>query len=181
MAMRFGMAVLRLVIGALFMGHGLQKLAGWFGGQGLAGTADGFERIGLRPARAHAVAAGGSETVGGALLAVGALTPLATSVLSGTMAVAIDKVHARNGPWVTGGGYEYNLVLMAALFAIAAAGPGRLSVDARLGIGRSGAGIALAQLATALLAAGFVVRLGTAAGLGASEAGVERGETTAGS
>lgn len=50
------------------MGHGLQKLAGRFGGHGIAGTGQFFEGIGLRPGRAQATAAGISETAGGALL-----------------------------------------------------------------------------------------------------------------
>ena len=50
--MRIGMTVLRVVVGAFFIGHGLQKLAGWFGGHGLDGTAGFFESIGLRPGKA---------------------------------------------------------------------------------------------------------------------------------
>src|SRR3954468_16905365 len=128
--MRFGIAVLRAVIGGLFIGHGLQKLTGHFGGYGLEGTAQGFESLGLKPGKVHATAAGVAETAGGALLLTGAATPLAAGALSGTMAVAIKKVHLTNGPWAANNGYEYNLVLLAALFAITAAGPGVVSVDA---------------------------------------------------
>lgn len=158
--MRLGMASLRAVVGVLFMGHGLQKLKGWFGGSGLEATAEGFEAIGLRPGKVHALAAGASETAGGAMLAGGLLTALAASMLSGTMAVAIETVHAKNGPWASKGGYEYNLVLMASLFAIAAAGPGAWSLDERLEIERSGGGVALAQLAAGLAAGAAVARLG---------------------
>ena len=49
--MKLGFAVLRVVVGGLFMGHGLQKLIGAFGGHGLEGTAKGFESLGLRPGR----------------------------------------------------------------------------------------------------------------------------------
>ena len=125
-------AALRGVIGILFMGHGLQKLKGWFGGHGIEGTAGFFEMLGLRPGKRHATAAGLSETVGGGLLALGALTPLATTLLIGTMVTAIRKVHAPKGPWVTEGGYEYNLVLIAALTDLADHGPGSASVDAAL-------------------------------------------------
>ena len=59
------------------------------------------------------------------------------------MTVAIDKVHRPKGPWVSDGGYEYNAVLMAAVFAITADGPGALSLDRR----RWGTGWAVAQLA----------------------------------
>jgi putative oxidoreductase len=162
--MSLGIALLRAVVGVLFMGHGLQKLKGWFGGYGLQATGQAFEGMGLRPGKVHATAAGTAETAGGALLAVGLLTPLAASLLTGTMAVAIHKVHAKNGPWATGGGYEYNLVLMAAAFAVVAAGPGRLSLDERLGLARAGGGVALAELGTGLLGAMAALRLGAAGG-----------------
>jgi putative oxidoreductase len=120
---------LRGVIGALFVGHGTQKLFGWFGGPGLQGASGMMESLELRPPKRHAIAAGVSETAGGALVLLGALTPFATTALTATMVTAIRKVHAHKGPWVTGGGYEYNLVLIAALTALAENGPGPLSVD----------------------------------------------------
>jgi putative oxidoreductase len=145
--MRLGLALLRLIVGGLFMGHGLQKLTGWFRGHGLQATAEGFESMGLRPGRVHAAGAGASETAGGALIAAGLLTPLGASLLSGTMITAIRKVHAPNGPWAAEGGYEYNLVMLAAVFAITDLGPGAWSLDEALGIHCSGPGWALAQLA----------------------------------
>lgn len=130
--MTLGSTVIRGVIGPLFVGHGTQKLFGWFGGHGLEGTGGYFESLGLRPGRKHATAAGMAEAVGGALLTLGAMTPLATTMISGTMVTAIRKAHGSNGPWVTEGGYEYNLVVLAAMTALADRGPGRLSVDAAL-------------------------------------------------
>src|SRR3954453_2154053 len=99
--MKLGIAVLRTVVGVLFMGHGLQKLKGWFGGYGPDATGQAFDGMGLKPGKAHATAAGASETAGGALLPTGLLTPLAGSMLTGTMTVAIERVHLRNGPWNT--------------------------------------------------------------------------------
>jgi putative oxidoreductase len=145
--MRLGSAVLRVTVGGLFIGHGLQKVAGWFGGTGLEGTGESFERMGLRPGRPHAAAAGIGETVGGALVAGGLLTPLGAAVLSGSMITAIRKMHVSRGPWVTDGGYEYNLVLLAGLFALCDAGPGGLSLDEALGTRRAGPLWALAELA----------------------------------
>jgi uncharacterized membrane protein YphA (DoxX/SURF4 family) len=92
--MQLGLALPRAIVGGLFIGHGLQTLTGWFGGYGLEGTGKGFEAMGLRPGRVHAAAAGASETAGGALIATGLLTPVAASLLSGTMVTAIRKVHA---------------------------------------------------------------------------------------
>lgn len=154
-----GLAVLRGVVGGLFIGHGSQKLFGSFGGHGLAATASGFEQMGLRPGRQMATAAGASELVGGSLLALGASTPLASAMLSGTMATAIEKVHRRNGVWVTNGGFEYNVVMMAAVFALADTGPGRLSLDHLRGRERRGVHWALAQLAAGLAGSAAVAAL----------------------
>src|SRR4051812_30112144 len=123
--MDFGKTLLRTVVGGLFIGHGAQKLFGWFGGHGPEGTGDFFDSLGLRPGRRQALAAGAAGAGGGALLALGFLTPLAAAALTGTMATAIRKVHGPKGPWVTDGGYEYNLVLATVALALTADGPGR--------------------------------------------------------
>ncbi len=149
--MSFARLILRASVGGLFIGHGTQKLFGWFGGHGLEATGQAFEGLGLRPGRHHAVAAGIGETAGGAALALGAATPLAAASLTATMLTAIDRVHFKNGPWVTNGGYEYNLVLIAAALAVAETGPGPLSVDHALGVERSGARWALAALAAGIV------------------------------
>jgi putative oxidoreductase len=151
--MQIGRLLLRATVGGFFVGHGTQKLFGWFGGNGLEATAQGFEQLGLRPGRPNAIAAGAAEAGGGALLATGLATPFAASVLTATMITAIRTVHAKNGPWVTDGGYEYNIVLIAAALALVEVGPGDLSLDAALGQERSGAGWALAALISGALGA----------------------------
>jgi putative oxidoreductase len=151
--MKIGRLLLRTVVGGLFVGHGTQKLFGWFGGAGLDTTAQGFEHLGLRPGKPNAIAAGAAEAGGGALLALGLETPFAASVLTATMLTAIHRVHAKNGPWVTNGGYEYNLVLIAAALALAEVGPGPLSLDAARGRERSGSHWALAALAAGAVGA----------------------------
>jgi putative oxidoreductase len=118
--MRLGITLLRVVIGALFMGHGLQKLLGWFGGYGLEATGGAFEGMGLRPGKVHATAAGIAETAGGALMVAGKVTPLASAMITGTMTTAIEKVHLEKGVWNQEGGFEYPVVLTAAAFAVAA-------------------------------------------------------------
>jgi putative oxidoreductase len=147
--MDLGRTIVRGVVGPLMVGHGTQKLFGWFGGQGLESTGGFFETLGLRPGRRHASAAGAAETLGGALVTAGALTPLASTLVSSVMMTAIRKVHAKNGPWVTSGGYEYNVVLIAAMTALAESGPGRPSVDAALAPRLRGRGWAIASLAAA--------------------------------
>ncbi|HKG38915.1 MAG TPA: DoxX family protein [Conexibacter sp.] len=155
------MTILRVTVGGLFVGHGTQKLFGWFGGDGPEATGGFFQqKLGLAPGRHHALAAGAAEAGGGALLATGFLTPLGAMLTSSTMTTAIRLVHARRGVWNTRGGFEYNAVLMAAGFAITAAGPGRWSVDGARGRERWGDGWAVAQLAGALAGSALAVEAG---------------------
>jgi putative oxidoreductase len=147
----------RTVIGGLFVGHGTQKLFGWFDGPGLQGTAGFMQALELRPAKPHAVAAGAAETIGGTLLALGLATPLGASSLIGTMIVAIRKVHLPKGPWVSNGGYEYNLVLIAAVAALVEAGPGELSLDHLLGIERKGPAWALAVVGAGAVGSTLII------------------------
>jgi putative oxidoreductase len=156
LSMTLGAPLLRGVTGALFVGHGTQKLFGWFDGPGLEGVKGMMESLELRPPKRHAVAAGLAETAGGALLLLGALTPFATTALTATMVTAIRKVHADKGPWVTGGGYEYNLVLIAVAAGIALSGPGGWSLDALFGWDELATGWRLAAVALGLVA-GLVV------------------------
>lgn len=151
--MNIGRLLLRAAIGGYFIGHGAQKLFGWFGGSGLDGTAQSFERLGLRPGRLNAIAAGVAEAGGGLLLTLGLATPAAAAALVGTMSTAIHRVHWKNGPWVSKGGYEYNVVLIAGALALADTGPGSLSLDAKLGIERRGGKWALLALAGGLAGA----------------------------
>ncbi len=144
--MKIGRLLLRLTVGSLFIGHGTQKLFGWFGGHGLDATSQGFESLGMRPGRRNAIAAGAAEAGGGAALVLGFATPLAASALTATMLTAIRRVHLPNGPWAANNGYEYNLVMIAAVLALAEVGPGELSLDHALGIERNGPGWAIAAL-----------------------------------
>ncbi len=145
--MKIGRLLLRLTVGSLFFGHGTQKLFGLFGGHGLDATANMFESLGMRPGRRNAIAAGLAEAGGGAALAAGFATPLAAATLTSVMLTAIHRVHLKNGPWVTNGGYEYNAVLVAAVIALTEVGPGDVSLDHALGTERSGPGWALLALA----------------------------------
>ena len=132
--MGLGKLILRVALGGYFFGHGMQKLAGWFGGGGPEGTGQVFEQAGLRPGRESALLAGAAEAGGGSLLALGLFTPAAVSMLTGVMANAIRHVHRQNGLWVTDGGVEYPVVILASLTALADGGPGRFSLDEALGI-----------------------------------------------
>jgi putative oxidoreductase len=151
--MDIALLALRVVVGLLMAGHGAQKLFGAFGGHGIEGTAGFFESIGVRPARRNAVAAGAAELGAGVLLVLGLMTPLAAALVISVMVVAIATVHAKNGPWVTEGGYEYNVVLMAVAFALAGVGPGGISLDNALGWmpDITGTGAAFGALAVGML------------------------------
>jgi len=162
---------LRVTLGGVMAGHGLQKLAGKFGGPGLEATAAGFEHIGFHPGKPYATAAALSETIGGGLLAAGALTPVGASMVTGTMGVAIAKVHGRNGLWVTGGGYEYNLLLIAGAFALTEIGPGHLALDGVVFKRRRGLRWALVELAAGLAGAALVVKLASRGAASATESG----------
>src|SRR3954453_22024253 len=147
--MKLWRLILRVLVGGLFVGHGTQKLFGWFGGHGIEGTGGFFESLGLRPGKQKAIAAGVSAAGGGALFAAGVAMPLAGAAITGTMATAIRHVHGAKGPWSTDGGWEYNAVLIAAVFAIVEQGPGPVSLDQALGIERSGLALALATVGAA--------------------------------
>jgi putative oxidoreductase len=171
--MNSGRLLARVTIGGLFVGHGTQKLFGWFGGPGIEGTTGMFDRLELRPARRNALAAAVSETAGGALLAAGALMPVAGAMLTGTMVTAIRTVHFEKGLWNTSGGYEFNLTLIAALAALIDSGPGSPSVDNALGLDLKGGGWALAALAAG--AAGSAATIKLARGTAAEQATPARG------
>jgi putative oxidoreductase len=151
-----GRFLIRLLIGGFFIGHGTQKLLGWFGGGGPEQTGQMFESVGLRPGRRMAVAAGATEVTGGTLIAAGLATPFAAASLIGVMLTAIKSVHWSKGPWVTSGGYEYNAVLVAVLFTLAERGPGWISLDRALGTERCGTRWALFALGAGATGAALV-------------------------
>jgi putative oxidoreductase len=146
-----GLLVLRIVVGVVFVAHGSQKLFAAFGGPGIERFAAALEHMGMPPGRPHAYASGAAELAGGFLLALGLLTPVATALITAVMVVAVVKVHLRGGFFVTNEGYEFNLVLVAAAFALAGVGAGAWSLDHAFGLDVAGTGWALGALAAGLL------------------------------
>jgi putative oxidoreductase len=127
-----GLLTLRTALGGIMFVHGAQKLFGWFGGSGIAGTAAGWEKIGFEPGEANVIAAGLGTAGGGTLLALGLATPAAGAAVTGTMAVAAD-MHLPGGFFAHEGGVEYVAFLGVAATALALTGPGELSLDSLLG------------------------------------------------
>jgi putative oxidoreductase len=129
-----GLLIVRLVFGLVMAAHGAQKLFGWFGGHGIAGTGGFFESIGFRPGRLFAAAAGLSEFGGGLLIALGLLGPAGAALVIAVMTVAAVTVHWQNGLFAMSNGIELPLLYGAFAAALALTGSGGYSLDALLGI-----------------------------------------------
>ena len=125
----YGLTILRIFVGIIFAAHGSQKLFGWFGGGGLAGTAQWMESIGLAPGTLMALLSGGTEFFGGLALIIGLLARPAALGLSFTLLVAIFSVHIHNGLFMANNGYEFALALLGGTLAVLIEGAGKLSAD----------------------------------------------------
>jgi putative oxidoreductase len=128
--MSYGLLLLRVFVGVSFVGHGTQKLFGWWGGYGPQGTGGFFASQGYRYGVPMAVLAGLAEAGGGTLLALGLLTPLACAAIAVVMLNAIFAVTLKRGFML---GSELELTYLVAAISLAAIGPGRFSLDRAIG------------------------------------------------
>ncbi len=151
--MSIGLLVLRVIVGALMVGHGTQKLFGWFGGHGISGTGAFLGSLGWQRGRAWAVVAGAVETIGGLLLALGLFTPLAAAMIVGQMLTATVAAHLPKGLWNEAGGFELPLVYATVAAATAFTGPGAHSLDAVWGLSFTGAWFDVGAVVLGALAA----------------------------
>ena len=152
-----GLLILRIVAGGLLVGHGTQKLVGWFGGHGLDGTGGFFHTLGFRPGKQMAAVAGASEASGGLLLVFGLLSPLAGAIVVGTLLVAA-YVHADKGLWGANGGYELPLLYGVIGAVVGIGGAGSASVDHLIGLDDTwNAVIGVVAVAVGLLSGTIVI------------------------
>ena len=151
-----GLLVARLVLGLAMAAHGAQKLFGWFGGHGLAGTTGFMEMLGFRPARPFALAAAVGELLSGLLVALGLLGPVGPAIMLSVMIVATVAVHWKNGFFAMQNGIELGALYATGALALAFTGPGAYSADALLGLD----GLETTPLTVAVVAAGIAAGLG---------------------
>jgi putative oxidoreductase len=151
--MDLGLVILRVVFGLLIIGHGTQKLFGWFRGPGLHNASGYVASRGFSPAKFWTFAGSASEAVGGLLFLLGFLSPLGSIAIAAAMLTAIMGFHWPKF-WAHEGGYEYPLAMLTAAVAVGIAGPGAYALDARFGTALPPT---IAGVIAALAALGFLV------------------------
>lgn len=124
----WGILVLRLGIGIMFVAHGLQMVFGLFGGPGVKGFSGMLSSLGFFPAIFWAYVASYTVLVGGLLLILGVQTRLAATLLLIFILTAAIKVHLSKGFFLSNGGFEYTFVIAAACLALILLGPGKFSI-----------------------------------------------------
>ncbi len=132
--MDIALLIVRLIVGLAIAAHGAQKLFGWFGGYGLAGTGNFFEQLGWRPGHVFALGAGLGEFGGGVLTLLGLGGPIGPALIVMVMVAAIFSVHISKGFWAQNGGYELPVMYISTALALAFAGFGAISLDRALGL-----------------------------------------------
>ncbi|MGI8457033.1 MAG: DoxX family protein [Propionibacteriaceae bacterium] len=154
-----GLLALRLTVGGAGIAHGTQKLFGWFGGGGIAGTTRAMSSMGFEPPERSARMAGLAEAGGGVLVALGLATGAGGSALAGAMTTAgsVQK-DSGGGYFATNGGYELPLVYGAAAGALALGGPGRYSADHLTGDALNKPWLRVVSLGAALASALYLIK-----------------------
>ena len=136
-----GLLVLRVGLGAVLVAHGLQKLFGWWGGQGLTGFKNSLSDIGYQHADILTYCAAGGEIAAGVLLVLGLFTPLAAAgalayLINGVLAGMSAQHNSKSFPFFLPDGHEYEITLIVMAAAVILVGPGRYGFDAGRGWAR---------------------------------------------
>jgi putative oxidoreductase len=126
----WGMSIMRVVTGIIFIGHGAPKF-GWVGDRTIDGTAEFLGSIGIPLPTLSAYLVAGVEVFGGALIIVGLLTRVCGAALAFAMFIAVTMVHLSNGMFGQGG-YQWALLLLACSLALVTEGAGKGSLDKKL-------------------------------------------------
>ncbi|MGD9618623.1 MAG: DoxX family protein [Mycolicibacterium sp.] len=136
-----GLLLLRVAVGGLLIGNGLQKMFGWFGGEGLGAFREYLTDLGFRHADVLSYAGAGGLIAAGVFLILGLFTPVAAA---GTLAYLVpallaEVMDARNEARLSAflsDGHEYEVVLLCVVAAMVLVGPGRYGLDAGRGWAR---------------------------------------------
>ena len=125
----FAILILRISLGVMFVGHGLQKAFGLFGGPGIGGFSEMLSGLGFKPSLLWAYIAAYTELVGGTFLALGFLTRGSAALLLVLIMVAAWKVHLKKGFFLSQGGFEYVFIIAAVCIALILLGPGKFRIS----------------------------------------------------
>jgi putative oxidoreductase len=136
-----GLLILRVGLGVVLVAHGVQKLFGWWGGQGLAAFKSSLSDIGYQHADILTYCADGGEIIAGLLLVLGLLTPLAAAgalayQINGLLAGISGQANSGPFPFFLPDGHEYDITLIVMAVAVILVGPGRYGFDAGRGWAR---------------------------------------------
>ena len=133
-----GLLVLRVGLGVVLGAHGLQKLFGWWGGQGVTGFKNSLSDVGYQHADILAYVSAGGEIAAGVLLVLGLFTPVAAAgalafLINGLLATISARPHSHTYTYFLPDGHEYQITLIVMAVAVILAGPGRYGLDAGRG------------------------------------------------
>ena len=126
----WSLTLLRVFLGILFTYHGFLRL---FVPGNLAGSAVYFAKAAIPFAAASSFLFGIVELIGGLLILIGLFTRWSAFVLMLEMMLIFFWVHLKNGFLLSGNGYEFVLVLIAALLFVLVNGAGHLSLGKMIG------------------------------------------------
>jgi len=124
----WGILILRLGIGIMFVAHGLQMAFGLFGGPGINGFSKMLSDLGFNPAIFWSYIASYTVLLGGLFLILGILTRAAATLLLIFILTAAVKVHLSKGFFLSNGGLEYTFVIAAACLALILFGSGKYDI-----------------------------------------------------